>query len=155
MARRRAEDDGDPIEVVLSKNEKRRKHLTGKQKAFVGARMQRLQVGRPRRENIPPDGEIFNSCSLSSISEILHASERQISRAVQILNSGNEEIRAKVEGARAGYVLGGRLLSRRPGLPAHAWGGLSRFRETLGGFGQFLQIVQHHGGALGQRVQLL
>ena len=113
---------------MISKNEKRRKHLTAKQKAFVGARIANLSRGgdgsnQYQRAN-SPNGDFANSISISRACKIIGATERQISRAIQILNSGNEEIREKVEGGRGGYFLRlreGALLKCRS---ARAWGRL-------------------------------
>ena len=85
-----------------------RKHLTAKQKAFVGARMSSLKHGGDRGNQYTggksPNGELAESLSLPRISEITGASERQISRATQILK--HEEIREKVEGGRSARAWG-------------------------------------------------
>ncbi len=67
------------FEVVISKNEKRRKHLTPKQKAFAGARMVNLGRGgdgsnQYRRAN-SPNGDLANSVSISRACKIIGASE--------------------------------------------------------------------------------
>ncbi len=94
-----------------------RKHLTAKQKAFAGARMARLQDGGDRRSKdfSSPNGEL-KALTLPRVSEITGASERQISRATQILK--HEEIREKVEGGKVrarGWVLPGRRCRRARG----------------------------------------
>ena len=91
----------DQFTVLAASNVKlRRRHLTTKQKAFAGARMHNLQHGGDRRSEDfkSPNGDLKIPLTLSMISEILHASERQISRATQILK--HEEIREKVEGGK-------------------------------------------------------
>jgi hypothetical protein len=76
----------------------RHKHLTAKQKAFVGARMANLSVGSNQYQKVgevPPNG---GTISQARAAEITGTSERQISRATQILK--HEEIREKVEGGK-------------------------------------------------------
>jgi hypothetical protein len=76
-----------------------RKHLTAKQKAFVGARIANLRPEDTlKKGSVPPDGG--TGISQARAAEITGASERQISRATQILK--HEEIREKVEGAKVG-----------------------------------------------------
>ena len=109
---------------MISKNEKRRKHLTAKQKAFVGARIANLSRGgdgsnQYQRAN-SPKGDFANSISISRACKIIGATERQINRATQILK--HEEFREKVEGGRGGYFLRlreGALLKCRS---ARVWG---------------------------------
>ncbi len=103
------EGDSDPFEVVISKNEKRRKHLTPKQKAFVGARIANLQPQDTlKRGPVPPSGGA--GISQARAAEITGASERQISRAAQILK--HEEIRGKVEGGKMTLTAGAEEIVR-------------------------------------------
>ncbi len=59
-----------------------------------------------------PNGDLANSISISRACKIIGATERQISRAIQILNSGNEEIRVKVEDGKMTLTAGADEISR-------------------------------------------
>jgi hypothetical protein len=81
--------NGDPVRFVVSENLKRR-HLDESQRGMVGARLAKMQKGRP--ENAP--NGVFKQ---SDAGELLNVGKRTIQRGRKVVTEGITELQSAVE----------------------------------------------------------